>query len=132
MRLAWSFSSGKRTRPLAMTGQSPYRCSMGDIDERYQRITGQFTSCVRAVPSGAWDNPSPCEGWNAVDVVGHLTGWIPGFFGAQGIKFPPVPLVQDDPVAAWETVQSTLAKALIDPALAAKIVETPFSTQSLA
>jgi uncharacterized protein (TIGR03086 family) len=40
--------------------------------------------------------------------------------------------VQDDPVAAWETVQATLAEALIDPELAARTVETPFSTQSLA
>jgi uncharacterized protein (TIGR03086 family) len=104
---------------------------MSDIVERYQRITGQFTARVQAVPPGAWDRPSPCEGWTARDVVGHLTGWIPGFFGAQGVEFPPVPSVEDDPVAAWETVQSTLAKALADPALAAKPVETPFSTQSL-
>jgi hypothetical protein len=105
---------------------------MSDIDERYQRITGEFTARVRAVPLGAWDNPSPCEGWTARDVVGHLTGWIPGFFGAHGVEFPPVPSVQDDPVAAWETVQATLAEALTDPALAARPVETPFSTQSLA
>jgi uncharacterized protein (TIGR03086 family) len=105
---------------------------MSDIDERYQRITGEFTARVRAVPSGAWDNPSPCEGWTARDVVGHLTGWIPGFFGAHGLEFPPVPSVQDDPVGAWETVQTTLAEALTDPALAARTVETPFSTQSLA
>ncbi|MDQ1432268.1 MAG: hypothetical protein QOF40_2870, partial [Actinomycetota bacterium] len=95
---------------------------MSDIVERYQRITGEFTARVRAVPSGAWDNPSPCEGWTARDVVGHLTGWIPGFFGAQGVEFPAVPSVQDDPVAAWETVQATVADALADPALAAKVV----------
>ena len=106
--------------------------SMSDIDERYQRVTGEFTARARAVPLGAWDNPSPCAGWTARDVVGHLTGWIPGFFGAHGVKFPPLPSVQDDPVAAWETVQATLAAALSDPALAARPVETPFSTQSLA
>jgi uncharacterized protein (TIGR03086 family) len=105
---------------------------MSDIVERYQRITGQFTACVHGVPPEAWDNPSPCEGWTARDVVGHLTEWIPGFFGAQGVEFPPVPSVQDDPVAAWEAVQGTLAQALADPALAAKPVETPFSSQSLA
>lgn len=96
------------------------------------RVTGAFTARVRAVPFGAWDNPSPCEGWTARDVVGHLTNWIPGFFGSHGVEFPPVPSVQDDPVAAWETVQSTLAEALADPVLAARIVETPFSAQSLA
>jgi uncharacterized protein (TIGR03086 family) len=105
---------------------------MSDIVDRYQRITGQFTARVQGVSPDAWDNPSPCEGWTARDVVGHLTGWIPGFFGAQGVEFPPVPSVQDDPVAAWETVQATVAEALADPALAAKPVETPFSTQTLA
>src|SRR3954451_513732 len=105
---------------------------MNDIVERYQRITGQFTARVQGVPPGAWDNPSPCEGWTARDVVGHLTGWIPGFFGAYGVEFPPVPSVDDDPAAAWDAVQGALATALTDPALAAKPVETPFSTQSLA
>jgi uncharacterized protein (TIGR03086 family) len=105
---------------------------MNEIIERYERITGQFTDRVRAVPADAWDNPSPCEGWTARDVVGHLTEWIPGFFGAQGVEFPPVPSVADDPLAAWETVQTTIAEALADPKLAATPVETPFSTQSLA
>ena len=105
---------------------------MSEIIERYERITGQFTERVRAVPSDAWENPSPCEGWTARDIVRHLTEWIPGFFGAQGVDFPDVPLVDVDPVAAWETVQTTIARALADPTLAAKPVETPFSTQSLA
>ena len=105
---------------------------MTEIAERYERITRQFTDRVRSVPADAWDNPSPCEGWTARDVVGHLTEWIPGFFGAQGVEFPQVPSVQDDPVAAWETVRATVAEALADPALAGQPVETPFSTQSLA
>jgi uncharacterized protein (TIGR03086 family) len=105
---------------------------MSDIVERYERITGQFTARVLGVAPDRWDSPSPCEGWTARDVVGHLTGWIPGFFGAQGVEFPPVPSAEDDPVAAWETVQVAVAKALADPALAAKLVETPFSSQSLA
>ena len=104
---------------------------MSDIAERYERITAQFTERVRAVPAEAWDNPSPCEGWVARDIVGHLTEWIPSFFGSQGVEFPPVPSVQDDPVGAWETVQTTIAEALADPAQAGKQVETPFSTQSL-
>jgi uncharacterized protein (TIGR03086 family) len=105
---------------------------MSDIAERYERITAQFTGRVRGVPADAWNNPSPCDGWTARDVVGHLTEWIPGFFGSQGVEFPAVPSVQDDPVGAWETVQLTIAKALAEPTMAAKQIETPFSTQSLA
>ena len=105
---------------------------MSDIAERYARVTSQFTERVRAVPAGAWDNPSPCEGWTARDVVGHLTDWIPAFFGSQGVVFPAVPSVRDDPVGAWEVVQAAIAAALADPDLAAKEVATPFSSQSLA
>ena len=106
--------------------------AMDEIAERYERITGQFTDRVRGVSADAWDNPSPCEGWTARDVVGHLTAWIPDFFGAQGVEFPPVPSVDEDPVAAWETVRRTVADALADPTMAAEPVQTPFSTQSLA
>jgi len=105
---------------------------MDEIAERYQRITQQFTDRVKAVPADAWDNPSPCSGWSARDVVGHLTEWITGFFGPQGVTFPDAPSVQDDPLGAWVAVQSTLAAALADPAMAAKQVSTPFATQSLA
>jgi uncharacterized protein (TIGR03086 family) len=104
---------------------------MSDIAERFARITGQFSERVRAVPAEAWDNPSPCEGWTARDVVGHLTEWIPGFFGAQGVQFPAVPSVQDDPLAAWESVQAVIADALADATLAGKQVATPFGTLSL-
>ena len=103
---------------------------MSDIAERYERVTAQFTDHVRAVPPDAWNNPSPCEGWTARDVVGYLTEWIPAFFRSQGVEFPTVPSVQDDPVGAWEAVQSTIANALAEPTMAARQIETPFSTQS--
>ena len=104
---------------------------MSDIADRYERVTARFSECARAVPDGAWDHPSPCEGWRARDVVGHLTEWIPSFFGSQGVDFPPVPSVEDDPVGAWEVVRTTVGRAIADPAVAARPVSTPFSTQSL-
>ena len=105
---------------------------MSDIAERYERVTAQFTARVRAVPANAWNNPSPCEGWTARDIVGHLTEWIPAVFSPQGVEFPPVPSVADDPVGAWETVRVTIAQALAEPSLAGQQVATPFSTQTLA
>ena len=105
---------------------------MDAIAERYERITARFTDRVRAVPADRWDDPSPCEGWTARDVVGHLVEWIPGFFGSQGVTFPAIPAAQDDPVAAWEAVQVGIAGALADPELASRPVENPFGTRSLA
>jgi uncharacterized protein (TIGR03086 family) len=105
---------------------------MSEIAERYARITGQFTDRVLAVSTEGWNNPSPCQGWTARDVVGHLAEWIPGFFGSVGVKFPVVPSVQDDPVGAWVAVQEAIANALADNDTAVKQVETPFSKQSFA
>jgi Mycothiol maleylpyruvate isomerase N-terminal domain len=49
---------------------------VSEISDRYRRVAGQFTQRVEAVPDGAWDNPAPCEGWVARDVVGHLVEWM--------------------------------------------------------
>jgi uncharacterized protein (TIGR03086 family) len=103
---------------------------MSEIAERYERITGQFTDRVLAVSKEGWNNPSPCKGWTARDVAGHLTDWIPGFFASIGVEFPVVPSVQDDPVGAWVAVQDTIGSALDDPDTAVKQVETPFGKQS--
>ena len=46
---------------------------MSDIAERFARVTDRFTAVVEGVAPEDWDNPSPCEGWTARDVVGHLT-----------------------------------------------------------
>ena len=76
---------------------------MSEISERYERVAGQFTQRVRAVPDGAWDNPSPCAGWVARDVVGHLVEWLAAFFfGTWEIECAPIPAVTDDPVGAWK------------------------------
>jgi uncharacterized protein (TIGR03086 family) len=105
---------------------------MDEIIQRYTRIAGKLTDRVRQVPADAWDNDSPCEGWSARDVVGHLTEWIPEFFGANGIEFDDAPSVDVDPVAAWTAVDGTLSAALADPAQAARMIENPFGPRSLA
>ena len=119
--------------PSAMRSERQARHpDMSEISERYERITQQFSERVRGVPPGAWENPSPCDGWTARDVVGHLTVWIPDFFGRQGVSFPAIPSVQDDPVGAWEAIRPALAAALADPALAERTVQMPFGPLPLA
>lgn len=105
---------------------------MSDIFERYARIAGIFSDRVHAVPSQAWDNPSPCEHWTARDVVGHLIGWIQPFFSSQGVEFPAVPSVDDNPAGAWDVVQAVIANALADPDAAGREIDTPFGRQSFA
>ena len=104
---------------------------MSEISERYRRVAGQFTERVEAVPPGAWENPTPCEGWVARDVVRHLVEWLPAFFfGQWGIEPPAAPSVDDDPAAAWKAVDGTLQAALDDPAVATSVRDTPMGPSS--
>src|SRR3981081_1207070 len=92
---------------------------MSEISERYRKVAGQFTQRAVAVPGGAWDNPAPCEGWVARDIVGHLVEWLAAFFFANcGIEAPACPSVDMDPAGAWAVVNGTIQTALDDPEIA--------------
>ena len=94
---------------------------MSEIAERFRQIAGTFTERVEAVPEGAWDNPAPCEGWVARDVVRHLTGWMPDLFLRNyDIEFAGAPSADDDPIAAWQSVRDGVQAALDDEALAGR------------
>ncbi|NVI88406.1 TIGR03086 family metal-binding protein [Actinomadura sp. BRA 177] len=82
-----------------------------------------FEAVLAAVPSDRWLSPSPCEGWAAVDVAGHVTaGLLVIEMRAAGR-----PLPQDDPdwrevagadpVASWRTVRARTMAELSPEAL---------------
>jgi uncharacterized protein (TIGR03086 family) len=96
---------------------------MTSAADEHRTVARGFTDRVRGVPPEAWDNPAPCEGWVARDVVRHLVEWFPDFLKAgAGVELPKGPSVDDDPVAAW-TVHSDGVQALLDdPATAEKVL----------
>lgn len=97
---------------------------MSEHSERYQRVAAQFTDRVKAVPEGAWENPAPCDGWVARDVVRHLVEWVPGFFSSYaGLELPPGPSVDEDPVAAWGALDDALRAIFDDPTVATREFE---------
>lgn len=86
------------------------------MTDRYDRVAVGFSRRVDAVPTDAWDNAAPCEGWVARDVVGHLTEWVPGFLGHfAGISVADLPTTADDPVAAWHDLDAALSAVLTSP-----------------
>lgn len=93
---------------------------MSEIAERYRKVADQMTLRVEAVPAEAWDNPSPCEGWMARDIIRHMVEWIPGFLqsGAE-VHVPTGPSVDEDPVAAWQVLTAGIQRLLDDPQTAA-------------
>ena len=99
---------------------------MTDPRDNHRVIAGGFTDVVRGVPPDAWDNPSPCEGWVARDVVRHLVTWLPAFLKAgTGIDLPKGPSVADDPVAAW-MLHCAAVQALLDaPETQGRVLSDP-------
>lgn len=91
--------------------------------ERFRRVATRFTDVVEAVPTAAWSNPAPCEGWNARDVVRHLVEWVPSFFSRAGVELPVSVSVDDDPAKAWGQLRDALQAKLDDPAVAASEID---------
>ena len=97
---------------------------MSEVAERFARVADAFTARLSAVPIDAWDNPSPCDGWVARDVVRHLVEWLPGpgfLLGTFGVETGPVPSVDEDPAGAWAVVQGAIQCALEDPEVAQRV-----------
>ena len=106
---------------------------MSEISDRYRNVAAQFTERVKEVPDGAWANPAPCEGWDARDVVRHLTDWLPAyFFDRWGVEPRPAPSVDDDPFGAWLAVDGAIQSALDDPAVADSERDTPMGPSTFA
>ena len=99
---------------------------MTDVASRYRKVAAAFTERVRSVPDDAWGNRSPCEGWDARDVVRHLVGWVPPFLASGApVTIPALPEVDVDPVGAWEALDAELQGILDDPATADVVFEHP-------
>jgi conserved hypothetical protein TIGR03086 len=88
---------------------------MSEISDRYRRLSAGFTDRVAAVPDNRWASPSPCEGWSARDLVGHVVGTQAMFLGLVDRPMPDGPSVEDDPATAWAHASSVVQADLDDP-----------------
>jgi uncharacterized protein (TIGR03086 family) len=104
---------------------------MTEISDRYRTVAAAFTERAAAVPEGAWDRPTPCEGWVARDIVQHLADSARSFLGRVDIELPAELSVQDDPLRAWLAVRDGVQAVLDDPAKASRTYESPMGTSTL-
>lgn len=105
---------------------------MSEAAERYRRVADTFGDRVDGLDLGDWKRPTPCEGWVARDVVGHLVEWVPGFLQTFAAVDPPaLRSIVDDPAAAWHGLDAFLRDLLDDPATADRAIATPMGTMPI-
>lgn len=104
---------------------------MSEISDRYRRRAAEVTRRVEAVPPDRWDDPSPCEGWSARDVLAHLLESQVRMPASVGLAVPTQVPVSADPVGAWAEGRDALQAILDDPARAGLEYDGMFGRTSL-
>lgn len=89
---------------------------MSETSARYARLSQALADKIAAVATDGWERPSPCEGWTARDVVGHVVQTQGMFLGFVGEELGDIPSVTDDPAAAWDAARAKVQARLDDPA----------------
>jgi uncharacterized protein (TIGR03086 family) len=99
---------------------------MGTGVAGYREALDLFGSIVDGVAAQRWGDPSPCTGWTAAAVVGHVINGSRMIL-AMAVQDPPVPPATDpaaiagsDPRAAWHRRHREISSIVdrLDPAAA--------------
>ena len=99
------------------------------VADRYRRLADRFSRVVDAVPPDAWDRPSPCEGWTAEQVLGHVTESQHGFL--ERFELAP-PIEGRSAIDQWVAVRDVMQAGLDDPATASIEYDGMFGRTSFA
>jgi uncharacterized protein (TIGR03086 family) len=103
----------------------------------FVRALDGFEVVLAGVAPGRWDAPSPCAGWCAADVAGHVIGDLraveeyatwrdeAGSEEADSAAADPRSAAGDDPLAAWRTARAHMM-AVLDPAALGRLVPLPW------
>jgi uncharacterized protein (TIGR03086 family) len=95
--------------------------------DRFIRALDGFEAVLAGVAPGQWSAPSPCAGWSAADVAGHVIGNLRETEALARGRYTearagdPGSAVGDDPLAAWRAARAGMTAAL-DPAALARLV----------
>jgi uncharacterized protein (TIGR03086 family) len=98
------------------------------VPEGFVRALDGFEAVLAGTPADRWLDPSPCEGWAAIDVAGHVTaGLIVVAARAAGRDLPEQDpdwreVAGEDPLASWRAVRARMTAALTPEALEREIV----------
>ena len=101
------------------------------VPDGFVRALGGFETVLAGVAPDRWDAPSPCAGWQAVDVAGHVINDLRAVHAYatrrdETASAPdPRSAAGDDPLGAWRAARAGMMAAL-DPAALARPVPQPW------
>lgn len=91
---------------------------MSENLRNFTRSVYVFDAVVRRMPDEAWENPSPCEGWTALDVLKHQCGVLDALahIARTGEMLPPKSIENaDNPLERWGETRDAVLAALDSP-----------------
>lgn len=74
-----------------------------------------FDAVVRRTSPGSWQNPTPCEGWTASDLLEHQCAVLNGVTAVAEtgkMAMPTPPADMSDPQATWAATRDALFETL--------------------
>ncbi|MDX6740293.1 TIGR03086 family metal-binding protein [Actinocorallia sp. A-T 12471] len=89
----------------------------------FRRALDLFEEAASAVPADAWEAPSPCAGWTARDVAGHVIGIQHEIIALTRGETPPdvshtpARFARPDPLTAWKSARAACQSSLTPEAL---------------
>jgi uncharacterized protein (TIGR03086 family) len=106
------------------------------VPDGFVRSLDDFAAVLAGVAPGRWTAPSPCAGWAAIDVAGHVIGdlrAIQAYAAGRDEEEPadnPRSAAGADPLAAWRVARADMMAAL-DPVALARLVPLPWGQLTL-
>lgn len=98
---------------------------MTEVEAAYRVVAEGFTAAVRAVTPDRWNAQSPCEQWQARDVVAHVVAGHRGVVAAVTGGEPEPMGLDEDPKQAWAEAYRAMAAIAGDPALLSEDIDGP-------
>lgn len=108
-----------------------------DSGELFDQGLDFFTATLSRLEPDEWDRPSPCQGWTALDVLGHLGTSVDMGISILGGRQPvwpdvetPGELVAGDPAEWWQEKADRARAALVGADLDVEM-DTPMGRRTV-
>ncbi len=119
-------------------GNDVVASTMADmVLDGFARALDGFEAALAGAAHSRWSSPSPCAGWSAADVAGHVIGGLRetealarGRYEENEAAEHPGSAIGDDPLAAWRLARADMMAAF-DPSALARLVPGPWGPMPL-